>query len=121
VVVAVVAAVAAAAAAAEVVAVLPVAAVEVAAVQPVAAQQLFAALVSVFAALVCRCAFFRRCFGCGCSGCGGCGGWGCGTCWIWTPAWGWINTCWSESTPAGEESRVASEPIGQIAAADEKK
>src|SRR6516162_9949617 len=21
----------------------------------------------------CRCAFFRRCFGCGCSGCGGCG------------------------------------------------
>src|SRR6516225_8928376 len=69
----------------------------------------------------CRCAFFRRCFGCGCSGCGGCGGWGCGTCWIWTPAWGWINTCWSESTPAGEESRVASEPIGQIAAADEKK
>src|SRR5215471_13955968 len=69
----------------------------------------------------CRCAFFRRCFGCGCSGCGGCGGWGCGTCWIWTPAWGWINTCWSESTPAGEESRVASESIGQIAAADEKR
>ena len=69
----------------------------------------------------CRCAFFRRCFGCGCSGCGGCGGWGCGTCWIWTPTWGWINTCWSESTPAGEETRVASEPIGQIAAADEKK
>ena len=66
----------------------------------------------------CRCAFFRRCFGCGC---GGCGGWGCGTCWIWTPAWGWINTCWSESTPAGEESRVASESIGQIAAADEKR
>jgi len=58
----------------------------------------------------CRCAFFRRCFGCGCGGCGGC--WGCGTCWIWTPAWGWVNTCWSESTPAGEESRVASEPIG---------
>jgi len=67
----------------------------------------------------CRCAFFRRCFGCGCSGCGGC--WGCGTCWIWTPTWGWINTCWSESTPAGEEASVASEPIGQIAAADEKK
>src|SRR5262249_37878616 len=67
----------------------------------------------------CRCAFFRRCFGCGCSGCGGC--WGCGTCWIWTPTWGWINTCWSESTPAGEETRVASEPIGQIAAADEKR
>src|SRR6516225_9691532 len=59
--------------------------------------------------------------GCAARGCGGGGGWGCGTCWIWTPAWGWINTCWSESTPAGEESRVASEPIGQIAAADEKK
>src|SRR6516225_8140570 len=69
----------------------------------------------------CRCAFFRRCFGCGCSGCGGCGGWGCGTCWIWTPTWGWINTCWSESTPAGEETRVASEPMEQIAAAEEKK
>src|SRR5262252_4195676 len=68
----------------------------------------------------CRCAFFRRCFGCGCSGCGGCGGWGCGTCWIWTPAWGWINTCWGEATPAKVAS-VASEPIGQIAAADEKK
>src|SRR6516165_1418937 len=55
----------------------------------------------------CRCAFFRRCFGCGCSGCGGCGG--CGTCWIWTPGWGWINTCWSESTPAGEEASVATD------------
>src|SRR5215469_13084840 len=68
----------------------------------------------------CRCAFFRRCFGCGCSGCGGC--WGCGTCWIWTPNWGWINTCWSESTPAGEETRVASsEQITQTAMAEEKK
>jgi hypothetical protein len=67
----------------------------------------------------CRCAFFRRCFGCGCSGCGGC--WGCGTCWIWTPTWGWINTCWSESTPAGEETRVASEQITQTAIAEEKK
>jgi len=57
----------------------------------------------------CRCAFFRRCFGCGCGGCGGCGGWGCGTCWIWTPGWGWINTCWSESTPAGEEASVATD------------
>jgi len=57
----------------------------------------------------CRCAFFRRCFGCGCSGCGGCGGWGCGTCWIWTPTWGWVNTCWSESTPAGEEASVATD------------
>ena len=64
----------------------------------------------------CRCAFFRRCLGCGCSGCGGC--WGCGTCWIWTPTWGWINTCWSESTPAGEETRVASD---QTAIAEEKK
>jgi len=69
----------------------------------------------------CRCAFFRRCFGCGCSGCGGCGGWGCGTCWIWTPTWGWINTCWSESTPAGEETRVASEQITQTGTAEEKK
>jgi hypothetical protein len=67
----------------------------------------------------CRCAFFRRCFGCGCGGCGGC--WGCGTCWIWTPTWGWINTCWSESTPAGEETRVASEQIAQTAVAQEKK
>jgi hypothetical protein len=67
----------------------------------------------------CRCAFFRRCFGCGCSGCGGC--WGCGTCWIWTPTWGWINTCWSESTPAGEETRVASEQITQTTVAEEKK
>ena len=67
----------------------------------------------------CRCAFFRRCFGCGCSGCGGC--WGCGTCWIWTPTWGWINTCWSESTPAGEETRVASEQIKQTEMAEEKK
>jgi hypothetical protein len=67
----------------------------------------------------CRCAFFRRCFGCGCSGCGGC--WGCGTCWIWTPTWGWINTCWSESTPAGEETRVASEQITQTRVAAEKK
>ena len=66
----------------------------------------------------CRCAFFRRCFGCGCGGCGGC--WGCGTCWIWTPTWGWINTCWSESTPAGEETRVASEPMAQIAAAEKR-
>ena len=67
----------------------------------------------------CRCAFFRRCFGCGCGGCGG--WWGCGTCWIWTPTWGWINTCWSESTPAGEETRVASEQITQTAMAEEKK
>jgi hypothetical protein len=61
----------------------------------------------------CRCAFFRRCFGCGCGGCGG--GWGCGTCWIWTPTWGWINTCWGESTPPTEIASVASEPIAQTA------
>ena len=69
----------------------------------------------------CRCAFFRRCFGCGCSGCGGCGGWGCGTCWIWTPAWGWVNTCWGESTPPAKVSSVASEPVAQIAEAEEKR
>jgi len=69
----------------------------------------------------CRCAFFRRCFGCGCSGCGGCGGWGCGTCWIWTPGWGWVNTCWGESTPPSEVASVASEPVAQIAKAEEKR
>jgi hypothetical protein len=71
----------------------------------------------------CRCAFFRRCFGCGCSGCGGCGGWGCGTCWIWTPTWGWVNTCWGESTPPAKVSSVASEsePIARIAEAEEKR
>ena len=70
----------------------------------------------------CRCAFFRRCFGCGCSGCGGCGGWGCGTCWIWTPNWGWVNTCWAESTPAGEESRLAeSTPAGEESRVAESK
>src|SRR6516165_6589702 len=68
----------------------------------------------------CRCAFFRRCFGCGCSGCGGCGGWGCGTCWIWTPIWGWVNTCWGESTPPGKVSSVASEPIVQVSEATGK-
>ena len=67
----------------------------------------------------CRCAFFRRCFGCGCSGCGGC--WGCGTCWIWTPTWGWVNTCWGESTPPAKVSSVASGPIAQTAMAEEKK
>jgi hypothetical protein len=69
----------------------------------------------------CRCAFFRRCFGCGCSGCGGCGGWGCGTCWIWTPVWGWVNTCWGESTPPAKVASVASEPIAQTAAAEKKR
>jgi hypothetical protein len=61
----------------------------------------------------CRCAFFRRCFGCGCGGCGG--WWGCGTCWIWTPTWGWVNTCWGESTPPAEVASVASEPVAQTA------
>jgi hypothetical protein len=65
------------------------------------------------AMLHCRCAFFRRCFGCGCGGCGGC--WGCGTCWIWTPTWGWVNTCWGESTPPAKVASVASEPVAQTA------
>jgi hypothetical protein len=60
----------------------------------------------------CRCGgfFFRRCFGCG-----GCG-WGCGgydTCWVWYPAWGWVNTRWSESKPPGDVSSVASEQSAQ--------
>jgi hypothetical protein len=50
--------------------------------------------------------FFGRCFGCsGCGGCGGCGG----TCWIWTPGWGWVYSCWADSTPAAEVSALASE------------
>jgi hypothetical protein len=61
----------------------------------------------------CRCGgrFFFR--GCGCGGCGwGCGGcWG--SCWIWDPVWGWVNTCWSESKPPAEVSRVASEQSAQ--------
>ena len=61
----------------------------------------------------CRCAFFRRCFGCSCGGCGG--WWGCGTCWIWTPTWGWVNTCWGESTPPAKVASVASEPVAQTA------
>jgi hypothetical protein len=71
----------------------------------------------------CRCGhfFFRRHFFFrGCGGCGGCGGCA-GSCWIWTARWGWINACWSESTPAGEESRVASKQIEQTATAKEKK
>jgi hypothetical protein len=44
----------------------------------------------------CRCGFFR---GCGCGG--------CGTCWIWTPRWGWVYTCWAESTPATEDTQTA--------------
>jgi hypothetical protein len=64
----------------------------------------------------CRCGgfFFRRCFGCGCVSCGGCGGCG-GTCWIWTPTWGWIYSCWGQSTPPAEVSSVASEQSAQTA------
>jgi hypothetical protein len=47
--------------------------------------------------------FFRACVGCG--GCGGCGG----TCWIWTPAWGWVYSCWARSLPEADASPVASE------------
>jgi hypothetical protein len=70
----------------------------------------------------CRCGgrFFRGCGGCGCGGCGwGCGG-GWGVCWVWTPL-GWINTCWGESTPAAKVASVASEPVAQIAEAEEKR
>ena len=58
----------------------------------------------------CRCGgfFFRGC-GCGGCGCGGCGG----TCWIWTPTWGWVYSCWAESTPAAEVSAIASEQSAQ--------
>ena len=65
----------------------------------------------------CRCGgfFFRRRFF-GCGGCGGCG-WGCGgcggTCWIWTPTWGWVYSCWGESTPGAEVRAVASEQSAQ--------
>jgi hypothetical protein len=63
--------------------------------------------------------FFRRCFGCACGGCGG-----CGACWVWDPVWGWtylVDICSSESKPPAEVSSVASEPIAQIAQAEEKK
>ena len=60
------------------------------------------------------------CRGCGCGGfffggCGGCGGCGGGSCWIWTRTWGWVYSCWGQSTPADEVSRVASEQSAQIA------
>jgi hypothetical protein len=55
----------------------------------------------------CRCGgFFFR--GCGCGGCGGWGCGGCGTCWTWTP-FGWVYSCWGQSTPPAEVSSVASE------------
>jgi len=62
----------------------------------------------------CRCGgfFFRGCVGCvACGGCGGCGG----SCWIWTPTWGWVWSCWGNSTPSDEVSRVASEQSAQTA------
>jgi hypothetical protein len=69
----------------------------------------------------CRCGgfFFRGCVGCvGCGGCGGCAG----SCWIWSPAWGWIYSCWGSSTPPAGTSPVASEQVAQAAeaTADEK-
>jgi hypothetical protein len=66
----------------------------------------------------CRCGgfFFRGCVGCvACGGCGGCAA----TCWVWSPAWGWVYSCWGSSTPADQPSRVASEQVTQpMAAAD---
>jgi len=62
----------------------------------------------------CRCGgfFFRGCVGCvACGGCGGCGG----SCWIWSPAWGWVYSCWGSSTPPAETSSVASEQVTQTA------
>jgi hypothetical protein len=55
----------------------------------------------------CRCGgfFFRGCVGCG--GCGGCAG----SCWIWSPAWGWVYSCWGSSTPPTGTSPVASEQV----------
>jgi hypothetical protein len=59
----------------------------------------------------CRCGgFFRGCVGCA-WGCGGCGG----SCWIWAPPWGWVYSCWGESTPAAKVSSVASEESAQTA------
>jgi hypothetical protein len=56
----------------------------------------------------CRCGGFF--FG-GCGGCTGCAG----SCWVWTPTFGWVYSCWSRSTPAGEESpAVASEQSTRI-------
>ena len=62
----------------------------------------------------CRCGgfFFRGCAGCvACGGCGGCAG----SCWIWSPAWGWIYSCWGSSTPPAGTSPVASEQVAQAA------
>ena len=60
----------------------------------------------------CRCGgfFFRGCVGCvACGGCGGCAG----SCWIWSPAWGWVYSCWGSSTPPAGTSPVASEQVAQ--------
>jgi hypothetical protein len=62
----------------------------------------------------CRCGgfFFRGCAGCvACGGCGGCAG----SCWIWSPAWGWVYSCWGSSAPPAGTSPVASEQVAQAA------
>jgi hypothetical protein len=64
----------------------------------------------------CRCGgfFFRGCVGCvACGGCGGC----TGSCWIWSPAWGWVYSCWSGSTPPDEASPGTSVQIARTAEA----
>jgi hypothetical protein len=69
----------------------------------------------------CRCGgfFFRGCVGCvSCGGCGGCGGCA-GSCWIWSPAWGWVYSCWSGSTPLGEASSDSTVQVAQTAEATE--
>ena len=61
----------------------------------------------------CRCGVGCRCGGFffrGCVGCGGCAG----SCWIWSPAWGWVYSCWGSSTPPGTLP-VASEQVAQVA------
>jgi len=69
----------------------------------------------------CRCGgfFFRGCGGCvACGGCGGCGG---GSCLIWTPTWGWVYSCWGNTTPPAKVPRVASEQAAQTAVANGKR
>jgi hypothetical protein len=64
----------------------------------------------------CRCGgfFFRGCVGCvACGGCGGCAP----SCWVWSPAWGWVYSCWGSSTPPAQPSGVASEQVAQTAEA----
>jgi hypothetical protein len=67
----------------------------------------------------CRCGgfFFRGCVGCvACGGCGGCAQ----SCWVWSPAWGWVYSCWGSSTPPAQPSGVASEQVAQNVAADKR-